>query len=55
MSQGITAISLAPWILERRNQVRVELGVVTWPGEIDLAPDAMHAELAAHGEWHLPA
>jgi hypothetical protein len=36
------------------NQVHVELGVVTWPGEVDLAPDAMYAELAAHGEWHLP-
>jgi hypothetical protein len=37
------------------NQVRVELGVVTWPGEVDLAPATMYAELAAHGEWHLPA
>ena len=37
------------------NKVHVELGVVTWPGEVDLAPDAMYAELAAHGEWHLPA
>ncbi len=23
----------------------IEVGAVTWPGDIDLAPDAMHAEL----------
>ncbi len=23
----------------------IEFGAVTWPGNIDLAPDAMHAEL----------
>ncbi len=28
-------------------------GVVTWPGELDLAPDAMHAEIALAGEWIL--
>jgi hypothetical protein len=32
-------------------QVRVKLGAVTWPGEFDLAPDAMHREIAAHGTW----
>lgn len=26
-------------------QVRIEYGAVTWPGEIDLAPDAMYAEI----------
>lgn len=31
----------------------VECGVVTWPGELDLAPDAMHDEIAARGEWVL--
>lgn len=31
----------------------IELGAVTWPGELDLAPDAMHAEIRAHGEWRL--
>lgn len=35
----------------RFEQVRVEYGAVTWPGEIDLAPDAMHAAIQAHGEW----
>lgn len=27
------------------NQVFVKHGAVTWPGEIDLAPDAMYAEI----------
>jgi hypothetical protein len=27
------------------------LGVVTWPGEIDLAPDAMYEEIKRHGHW----
>ena len=31
--------------------VSVENGAVTWPGHLDLAPDAMHQELKAHGEW----
>ena len=35
------------------NQVHLEHGVVTWPGEIDLAPDAMHDEIQRHGEWIL--
>jgi hypothetical protein len=26
-------------------QVFVEYGAVTWPGEIDLAPDAMYAQI----------
>jgi hypothetical protein len=32
-------------------RVRVEAGAVTWPGEIDLAPDAMYDEIRAHGTW----
>lgn len=35
------------------NQVRLEIGVVTWPGELDLAPDAMYDEIKAHGKWVL--
>lgn len=31
-------------------QARVEAGAVTWPGDLDLAPDAMYAEIKAHGE-----
>ena len=34
-------------------EVDVVLGAVTWPGELDMAPDAMHAEIAAHGVWIL--
>jgi hypothetical protein len=30
----------------------IEIGTVTWPNGADLAPDAMHDALAAHGEWH---
>lgn len=32
------------------NQVFVEHGAVTWPGEIDLAPDAMYAEIKKGGQ-----
>jgi hypothetical protein len=32
-------------------QARIELGAVTWPGNLDLAPDAMHREIKAHGTW----
>lgn len=28
-------------------QVFIDNGAVSWPGEIDLAPDAMYAEIAA--------
>jgi hypothetical protein len=34
-------------------QVGLEYGAVTWPGELDLAPDAMHAAILANGEWSL--
>ena len=33
--------------------VFVEYGAVTWPGELDLAPDAMYAEIKKTGEWML--
>lgn len=32
-------------------QVKVEHGAVTWLGELDLAPDAMHREIREHGTW----
>lgn len=35
------------------NQVHLEHGVATWPGEIDLAPDSMHDEIKLHGKWVL--
>lgn len=28
-------------------------GVVTWPNDADLAPDAMYAEIRQHGVWRL--
>ena len=34
-------------------QARVEAGAVTWPGDLDLAPDAMYAEIKSRGEWVL--
>ena len=34
-------------------RVFLDLGAVTWPGDIDIAPDAMHDEIAAKGEWVL--
>lgn len=27
--------------------------IVTWPGELDLAPDAMHRHIKESGEWVL--
>ena len=32
-------------------QAVLEYGAVTWPGELDLSPDRMHAEIREHGEW----
>ncbi|MDR3425628.1 MAG: DUF2442 domain-containing protein [Alphaproteobacteria bacterium] len=34
-------------------QAYVEHGAVTWPGELDLAPDAMYDEIKKNGEWVL--
>lgn len=39
--------------VELFNQVYLEHGVVTWPGEIDLAPDAMYDAIKLHGKWVL--
>ena len=35
------------------NKVFVDDGVVMWPGELDLAPDAMHAQIKKNGCWVL--
>ena len=32
-------------------QVTLDYGAVAWPGELDLAPDAMYAAIQEHGEW----
>ncbi len=34
-------------------QAYVEHGAVTWPGELDLAPDAMYDEVKQNGIWIL--
>ena len=34
-------------------QVKLDLGAVAWPGELDLAPDAMHAAIQENREWML--
>lgn len=34
-------------------QVFVDHGAVAWPGDIDLAPDAMYEEIRNQGEWLL--
>lgn len=34
-------------------QAHVDGGAVVWPGELDLAPDAMYSEIKARGEWVL--
>ncbi len=33
--------------------VSISDGAIVWPGEIDLAPDAMYHEIKKHGEWVL--
>ena len=40
---------------DRFAEARVEMGAVTWPGELDLAPDRMHDDIVAHGECVLGA
>jgi hypothetical protein len=34
-------------------QVRVDFGAVSWPGDLDLAPDAMHTAIQERGVWLL--
>ena len=34
-------------------EVRVQDGFVAWPGDLDLAPDAMYDELKRNGVWVL--
>ena len=47
---GVFAALRDPAVFDR---VYVEMGTTTWPGEIDLAPDAMYKEIREHGEWRL--
>ena len=34
-------------------QATISHGAVTWPGDLDLAPDAMYDALKNHGNWIL--
>ena len=34
-------------------QARIEHGAVTWPGDLDLAPDAMYDAVKQNGIWEL--
>jgi hypothetical protein len=45
---GVFASLRNPEIFEK---VQVENGAATWPGEIDLAPDAMYDAIRANGKW----
>ncbi|MCL2661376.1 MAG: DUF2442 domain-containing protein, partial [Acidobacteriaceae bacterium] len=47
---GVFAALRAPELFEK---VYIQYGAVTWPGEIDLAPDAMYDAIKEHGEWIL--
>jgi hypothetical protein len=47
---GVFAVLADPSLFA---QVKLDYGAVAWPGELDLAPDAMHAEIQKHREWSL--
>ncbi len=34
-------------------QAYLDSGAVSWPGDIDIAPDAMYREIKLHGQWVL--
>jgi hypothetical protein len=38
---------------ERFSSATLVYGAVTWPGELDIAPDAMYEQIKASGEWDL--
>jgi hypothetical protein len=47
---GVFAASAGP---ARFAAVGLVYGAVTWPGEVDLAPDAMHQALRRNAVWTL--
>lgn len=47
---GVFAALAAPSLFA---QVKLDLGAVTWPGDLDLAPDAMHAAIQERSVWLL--
>ena len=34
-------------------QVFIDHGAVAWPGDVDLAPDAMYQQILVNGEWRV--
>lgn len=48
--RGVFAALADPAVFE---SLRVTSGFVSWPNEIDLAPDAMYAAIRQNGEWVL--
>ena len=47
---GVFAVLQEPAFFQ---QVSVLHGTVTWPGDLDLAPDAMYDAIQLHQEWVL--
>ena len=47
---GVFAVLKDPSVFQ---QVHVDAGAVTWPGNLDLAPDAMYQAIKSQGEWIL--
>ena len=47
---GVFAALTSPHMF---TQVYIEDGAVAWPGEIDLAPDAVYDAIKTTGEWVL--
>jgi len=47
---GVFAVLADPSLFA---QVRLEYGAVSWPDDLDLAPDAMHTAIQERGEWLL--
>jgi hypothetical protein len=45
---GVFAVLRDPTLFAK---VYVEGGAVSWPGELDLAPDAMYDEIREKGQW----
>ena len=49
-----TGIYLALKDVRLFNQVRIELGVLTWPNGADLDPVWLHEEIVKNGTWRVP-
>jgi hypothetical protein len=48
--KGVFSILKDPVIFQ---QAHIDGGAVTWPGELDLAPDTMYQAIKSDGEWIL--